>query len=76
MTTTERRTAERRISPAIGEHAIQECARLRAVNAELLAALQAVDRVGAFDVDYQKGSPFDRAIKAARRLIAKAKEPA
>ena len=38
----ERRTADRRISPAIGEFAIAENARLRASNAVLLAALQNV----------------------------------
>lgn len=38
----ERRTSDRRVSPAVGELAIQECARLRAVNAEMLHALEMV----------------------------------
>ena len=36
----ERRHADRRVSPAVGDFAIQECARLRALNAALLAALR------------------------------------
>ncbi len=35
----DRRITERRISPAVGEFAIVEYARLKAVNAELVAAL-------------------------------------
>lgn len=35
----DRRTAERRVSPAVGEFAINECARLRAIKTDLLAAL-------------------------------------
>lgn len=42
MKTNERRVSDRRVSPAVTEYAALECARLRAVNAELVAALQAV----------------------------------
>lgn len=38
--TTERRTQDRRVSPAVGEFAIGECARLRALNKELAQALR------------------------------------
>lgn len=38
--TTERRTQDRRVSPAVGEFAIGECARLRALNKELARALR------------------------------------
>jgi len=40
MSEERRRVKDRRISPAVGEFAIQETHRLRTVNAELLAALQ------------------------------------
>lgn len=39
---TDRRLHERRISPAIGENAINECARLRAENAALMEALKII----------------------------------
>lgn len=38
----ERRQTERRISPAIGEFAVQECERLRVENARLREALRSV----------------------------------
>lgn len=58
--TTDRRTTDRRISPAIGEFAITENARLRASNKELVEALKTAQvRIfmleGASD-EYQKAA--------------------
>lgn len=53
-----RRISDRRISPAIGQYAIEEAHRLREVNKELLAALNDVskaysDNVEIFPVFFQ-----------------------
>lgn len=68
----ERRTADRRVSPAVGEYAIQECAKQRAVNATLLAALMKM--VSNHDDMVAAGFGVAEDADHARAAIAKAEQ--
>lgn len=69
--TPERRTSDRRISPAIGQFAIEEAHRLREVNKELLAALDEIEQHA--DEAARLGIKRCAAIRdCARAAIAKA----
>ena len=78
-----RRNADRRISPAVGEFAIQECERLRARNAELAEALHecviALAAEWPDDRDGPDSSPrtpgYIRAAKALAREALKGEAP-
>ncbi len=71
-----RRTQDRRISPAVGEFAVEECARLRALNAELVAALKALTATARtfrnVPKDEQEWTSLDdEALEAAFAALAK-----
>lgn len=80
-TLPDNRSAERRISPAIGEFAIQDAARLRALNAELVAVLETTiaplillgDFIGNEHAGNVSAAPFDRCaiISGIRALLAR-----
>ena len=72
----ERRTTERRVSPAISTFAILECARLRTVNAELVAILRdwRATELDAMDEEFEPWmAAFTARVAAA---IARATVPA
>lgn len=63
----DRRTTERRVSPAVGSFAIQECSRLRALNAELATQLQ-----HAIDILDQSSADAPGSLRFMRVALAKA----
>lgn len=74
----DRRQSPRRVSPAVGEYAMQENTKLREINGELLAALQAILNAPSeleYHVNQSASCELCQAVGQARAAITKATQP-